>query len=136
MIKIITCQTFIILHFHVTINNIVPSKVWSSNDGVCHLYVGGFKSALNIPFLKENSIGLIVNAAYLLDHLYPPKTKVHQEFEKRRTSKDLKHIEEFFVNWLDDPKQIIKSSLLKEVVNKISDCIYEKGQFQYDSKYI
>ena len=107
----------------------VPSKVWSRNDEKCHLFVGGFKSALNIAFLKKHSIGLIVNSAYLLDRLYPPKTKIYQEFEKRRTSNDLEHIEELFVNWLDDPKQIIKSSLLKEIVKKISDCIYEKGKF-------
>ena len=108
---------------------IVPSRVWSTNDGKCHLYVGGFKSALNINFLKEHSIGLIVNAAYLLERLYPPKTKIYQEFEKRRTSKDLEHVEELFVNWLDDPKQTIKSSILKEVIDKINECIFQRGKF-------
>ena len=108
---------------------IVPSRVWSTNDGKRHLYVGGFKSALNINFLKEHSIGLIVNAAYLLDRLYPPTTKIYQEFEKRRSSKDLEHIEELFVNWLDDPKQIIKSAILKNIIDKIGHCIFEKGKF-------
>ena len=75
----------------------VPSRVWSRGDDKCHLYVGGFKSSLNIKFLKDHSIGLIVNAAYLLDRLYPPSTKIYQEFEKRRNSKDLEHIEELFV---------------------------------------
>ena len=106
----------------------VPSRVWSTNDGKCHLYVGGFKSALNIKFLKDHSIGLIVNAAYLLDRLYPPTTKIYQEFEKRRTSKDLEHVEELFVNWLDDPKQTIKSSILKDVLDKINDCIFQRGK--------
>ena len=110
----------------------VPSRVWSRGDDKCHLYVGGFKSSLNISFLKEHSIGLIVNAAYLLDRLYPPSTKIYQEFEKRRNSKDLEHIEELFVNWLDDPKQVIKSSILKDILNKINDCIFEKGMKVYD----
>ena len=107
---------------------IVPSRVWSRGDDKCHLYVGGFKSSLNIKFLKEHSIGLIVNAAYLLDRLYPPTTKIYQEFEKRRNAKDLEHVEELFVNWLDDPKQIIKSSILRDILNKINDCIFEKGK--------
>ena len=109
-------------------NLIVPSKVWSRQDKECHLYVGGFKSALNITFLKNHSVGLIVNAAYLLDRLYPPKTKIYQEFERRRNSKDLEHVEEMFVNWLDDPKQTIKSSILKNVLTKINECIFVKGK--------
>ena len=109
-------------------HSIVPSKVWSRQDKECHLYVGGFKSALNISFLKNHSVGLIVNAAYLLDRLYPPKTKIYQEFERRRNSKDLEHVEEMFVNWLDDPKQTIKSSILKNVLSKINECIFVKGK--------
>lgn len=133
----ITCQGKIQQHFTAKPEHIaaaleysvdkVPSRVWSRGDDKCHLYVGGFKSSLNISFLKEHSIGLIVNAAYLLDRLYPPSTKIYQEFEKRRNSKDLEHIEELFVNWLDDPKQVIKSSILKDILNKINDCIFEKG---------
>ena len=119
------CDSIITIYSFLT----VPSKVWSRGDDKCHLYVGGFKSSLNITFLKEHSIGLIVNAAYLLDRLYPPSTKIYQEFEKRRSSKELEHIEELFVNWLDDPKQIIKSSILKDILNKINDCIFEKGKF-------
>ena len=119
------CDSIITIYSFLT----VPSKVWSRGDNKCHLYVGGFKSSLNITFLKEHSIGLIVNAAYLLDRLYPPSTKIYQEFEKRRSSKELEHIEELFVNWLDDPKQIIKSSILKDILNKINDCIFEKGKF-------
>ena len=119
------CNSIITIYSFLT----VPSKVWSRGDNKCHLYVGGFKSSLNITFLKEHSIGLIVNAAYLLDRLYPPSTKIYQEFEKRRSSKELEHIEELFVNWLDDPKQIIKSSILKDILNKINDCIFEKGKF-------
>ena len=106
------CDSIITIYSFLT----VPSKVWSRGDDKCHLYVGGFKSSLNITFLKEHSIGLIVNAAYLLDRLYPPSTKIYQEFEKRRSSKELEHIEELFVNWLDDPKQIIKSSILKDIL--------------------
>ena len=69
-----------------------------------------------------------MNAAYLLDRLYPPKTKIYQEFERRRNSKDLEHVEEMFVNWLDDPKQTIKSSILKNVLSKINECIFVKGK--------
>ena len=115
-------------HFYNVKHSIVPSKVWSRQDKECHLYVGGFKSALNISFLKNHSVGLIVNAAYLLDRLYPPKTKIYQEFERRRNSKDLEHVEEMFVNWLDDPKQTIKSSILKNVLSKINECIFVKGK--------
>jgi len=133
----ITCQGKIQQHFTAKPEHIaaaleysvdkVPSKVWSRQDKECHLYVGGFKSALNITFLKNHSVGLIVNAAYLLDRLYPPKTKIYQEFERRRNSKDLEHVEEMFVNWLDDPKQTIKSSILKNVLSKINECIFVKG---------
>ena len=103
--------------------------MWSRHDGKCHLYVGGFKSALNVQFLKQNSISLIVNAAFQLERLYPPKTKIHTEFQNRRSAKDLEHIEELFVNWLDDPKQIIKFSFLTEVLRKISECIFQKGKY-------
>jgi hypothetical protein len=48
--------------------------VWrSSRDSNACLYVGGYKSALNVDFLERHGIGLVVNTAKNLAAVLGPK---------------------------------------------------------------
>ena len=48
----------------------VPSKVWSA-AGSASLFVGGYKSAVNLDFLKSENVRLIVNAAPGIENMFP-----------------------------------------------------------------
>ena len=51
----------------------VPSLVWEKGAG--KLFLGGYKAALNIPFIKKNKISLIVDTARGLEDVLGPRYK-------------------------------------------------------------
>jgi len=51
----------------------VPSLVWEKGTG--KLFLGGYKAALNIPFIKKNKISLIVDTARGLEDVLGPRYK-------------------------------------------------------------
>ena len=77
------------------------------------VYLGGYKSALNRPFLKEKNIRLIVNVAPGLERVFGEKY-----LKQRRAvfeDKDLKGLEEVIVNWQDDLQQVMDKVVVLEV---------------------
>ena len=52
----------------------VPSKVWAAggrDSASASLFVGGYKSAVNLDFLKSENVMLIVNAAPGIQNMFP-----------------------------------------------------------------
>ena len=91
----------------------LPSKIWSMSD--CHLFMGGFKSAMNIAFLTENRIGLIVCAAKNLSATFGSKYK--KLIEKRRST--LPEINEVTLDWVDSNQQKLDKKELSSVLSLI-----------------
>ena len=51
----------------------VPSKVWTTcgpDSSRASLFVGGFKSAVNLDFLKSQNVRLIVNTASGIENMF------------------------------------------------------------------
>ncbi|CAB4068605.1 unnamed protein product [Lepeophtheirus salmonis] len=48
----------------------VPSLIWSGQGNV---FMGGYKSAINIKFIQDNSIRLIINASGNFENIMGPK---------------------------------------------------------------
>ena len=79
----------------------IPSSVWSPQQGTGQLYLGGYKAAINMTFLKSNQVGLVVNTARGLDQILGPKYLA--ALERRRTECPQLEVLELLMN--DDLEQ-------------------------------
>ena len=52
----------------------LPSLVWEHESGA-GLYLGGFKAAVNLDFLRKSRTGLVINTARGLETTLGPKYK-------------------------------------------------------------
>ncbi len=99
----------------------LPSKVWShpGEGGGGHLFMGGFKASVNLKFLTESRVKLVVCAAKGLVQTFGSKFK--KQIEQRRSA--LPDIFEISVDWIDSNAQIIETDVLKNIVTKIHTVI-------------
>ena len=89
----------------------VPSIILEE-EGLGHLYLGGFASVLNKSFLSSAAVSGIVNTAKGLEMFGPRWTK------GKKRAKDL-GIEFLEVNWIDSEDQVLSIQDLKRVVHFI-----------------
>jgi len=101
----------------------VPSLILrrqnDAHDGIesC-LYMGGFKSAVNLDFLKNHHIGLIICAAKDLAQTFGPKYQ--RQLEKR--SQELPQIKVVTVPWIDTPQQVLDETTFEQALLSIFQC--------------
>ena len=74
--------------------------------------MGGFKSALNLEFLKSNKIGLIICAAKNLAQTFGPSYQ--RKVQKR--DETLPHIQVVELPWVDNMQQILEQCELKNII--------------------
>jgi len=105
----------------------VPSKVWAAggrDSASASLFVGGYKSAVNLDFLKSENVMLIVNAAPGIQNMFPAH-KV--QLERRKNDPDLSKLEETTVNWVDSPTQKLDVELVLQLVRMIGTTLRDGG---------
>ena len=91
--------------------------VWE--DGGGKLYLGGYKAAVNITWLQQTNIGLVINTARGLEHVLGPRYQ--QKLVRRQQECPDIEIHDFLLN--DDLKQIVDIEELLAVIQKISDAL-------------
>ena len=82
------------------------------------LYMGGFKSAVNLDFLKNHHIELIVCAAKDLDKTFGAK---YQRLVEKR-SQELSRIRVITVPWIDTPQQVLDQTTFEQTLVSIFQC--------------
>lgn len=80
--------------------------------------MGGFKSAVNLEFLINHDIGMIVCAAKDLAKTFGPK---YQRLVEKR-NQALPNIHYVQVDWIDHVNQAIDSKVLRNVILAIHQC--------------
>nr|XP_040574762.1 uncharacterized protein LOC121123705 [Lepeophtheirus salmonis] len=95
----------------------VPSLIWSGQGNV---FMGGYKSAINIKFIQDNSIRLIINASGNFENIMGPKYL--SELSKRRLDNMTREIR---IDWIDATIQKIKTNELMFCMREINICINE-----------
>lgn len=88
-----------------------PSLIFTLDNGHS-LFLGGFKSVLNTPFLERNNVRGIVNTAANLS-MFGPKWN---EGVSRAKEKGVEFLE---LNWVDSVKQVVDPQVLAEAVKFI-----------------
>ena len=89
----------------------IPSLILQQEHGP-NIFMGGFKSALNLEFLKSNKIGLIICAAKNLAQTFGPS---YQRKVKKR-NETLPHIQVVELPWVDNMQQILEQCELKNII--------------------
>ena len=89
----------------------LPSLILQQENGP-DIFMGGFKSALNLEFLKSNKIDLIICAAKNLAQTFGPSYQ--KKILKRNQA--LPHIEVVELPWVDNTQQILDQSELKNTL--------------------
>ena len=72
--------------------------------------MGGFKSAVNLDFLRNHHIGLIICAAKDLAKTFGPK---YQKLVEKR-SQELSQIKVVTVPWNDTPQQVLDEATFEQ----------------------
>ena len=94
----------------------ISVAVWEDEGSGGKLYLGGYKAAVNIKWLRQAGIGLIVNTARGLDQVLGPKYL--QNIQRRQTEcQDIK-IKDYLLT--DDLKQKLEVEDLIDVALHIS----------------
>ena len=89
----------------------IPSLILQQENGP-DIFMGGFKSALNLEFLKSNKIGLIICAAKNLAQTFGPSYQ--RKVQKR--DETLPHIQVVELPWVDNMQQILEQCELKNIL--------------------
>ena len=89
----------------------IPSLILQQENGP-DIFMGGFKSALNLEFLKSNKIGLIICAAKNLAQTFGPSYQ--RKVQKRNET--LPHIQVVELPWVDNMQQILEQCELKKII--------------------
>eukprot|EP00092_Neocalanus_flemingeri_P001069 GFUD01001140.1.p1 GENE.GFUD01001140.1~~GFUD01001140.1.p1 ORF type:complete len:223 (+),score=59.39 GFUD01001140.1:123-791(+) len=126
----VSCQNRIQAHAGATTGQIsaalefsvdkVPSLIWEHLEG--KLFLGGYKAALNVPFLKNNNISLVVDTAKGLENVLGPKYK--KMVEKR--SEECPEVTIHYLPLNDDLQQTLSIEDLRNVNKSVMEDL-EKG---------
>jgi protein-tyrosine phosphatase len=106
----------------------VPSLIWTNPNAAKNLdsnklFMGGFKSAINIDFLIKENVTVIICAAKDLDKTFGPKYR--KQIEKR--SQTLPHIQVIQVDWIDTSNQKLDKSQIKDIVMLMQKALNQSG---------
>ena len=96
----------------------VPSKILQTSGTSFCLYMGGMKSAVNLEFLQNNQIKLIICAAKDLGKVFGPKYEKMVE-KRNKNIPDLKVVQ---VDWVDTIDQKLCEEELKKILQTIYQC--------------
>jgi len=78
--------------------------------------MGGYKPALNVSFLRENRVKLIVNTAPSLAHVMGAAyAKARKKVQMALTTE----VEEWEINWTDSQEQVLDADVIKAVLAKM-----------------
>ena len=89
----------------------IPSLILQQENGP-DIFMGGFKSALNLEFLKSKKIGLIICAAKNLAQTFG--LSYQRKVQKRNET--LPHIQVVELPWVDNMQQILEQCELKNII--------------------
>ena len=93
----------------------VPSLIWEDENIKGNLYLGGYKAAVNVSWLKKSNVSLIVNTAKGLENVLGPKYV--QQLSKRSNECPEIDICNYLIN--DDLQQTLDIEDLKNVYNDV-----------------
>jgi len=93
----------------------IPSLIWEHPQTGAKIYLGGYKAAVNITWLKQSNVSLIVNTARGLEGILGPKYK--RQLDERETECPEIEIYNYLIN--DDLHQELDKDQIINVINRI-----------------
>jgi hypothetical protein len=123
--KCINCGQDVACHSSDVVSSTDIMKVLESVERVPslilpNLYLGGFVAAMNIPFLVENNVKLVVNTARGLEAQFP---KYRQAKENHYEGSGLECV---CLEWVDSEEQELGMTELLGVVTRIHACLQRR----------
>ena len=100
----------------------VPSLIWVNANSEGKLYLGGYKAAVNVSWLKKSNISLIVNTAKGLEQILGPK--YIQKVDKRNSECPEIDIYNYLIS--DDIQQKVEIEDLKSIYQEVKKYL-DKG---------
>merc|ERR1712215_258766 len=99
----------------------VPSLVWEHGDG--KLFLGGYKAALNVNFLKQNNLTLVVDTAKGLENVLGPKYKKMVQ----NRAEQCPQVDVYPLPLQDDLQQVLDIDQLRDVTKVVMEKLETGG---------
>lgn len=119
------CSNDISLHQRVAVSAASIQKVLESNaktpsEILPFLYLGGANAAINLPFLSDHNISLVVNAAKGLEQHFPKFRTVTLAYIKL-------NISAVELQWIDSHERRLDKEAIRAVILTMDQCL-ESGR--------